>query len=278
MDRLRQKQDSIDRAFFIPMLELWSERKQLLTAAEVYARENERVMQFSPSFTLFASDFRPLMERVFAQLFRLGRFPKPPVSVLQTDRRGEATIAEPHVVYQGRIAMVIRRLQSEGIERTLSRLQAMAGLEPNLADHVDLDATFRLAARLDGVPEQMLRPEYRVKRLRREREQAAASQESDSALTPVILPAEKQAVERARAARRRLLAVLGTPEGQQVLADLEAHFETDLPVFQGKRGDYDPLDAMRRDAHREVFLVIRRRLALAERETTPINTNNNTTS
>ena len=185
MDRLRQKQDSINRAFFIPMLELWSERKQLLTAAEVYARENERVMQFSPSFTLFASDFRPLMERVFAQLFRLGRFPKPPVSVLQTDRRGEATIAEPHVVYQGRIAMVIRRLQSEGIERTLSRLQAMAGLEPNLADHVDLDATFRLAARLDGVPEQMLRPEYRVKRLRREREQAAASQESDSALTPV---------------------------------------------------------------------------------------------
>ena len=94
----------------------------------------------------------------------------------------------------------------------------------------------------------------------------------------MILPAEKQAVERARAARRRLLAVLGTPEGQQVLADLEAHFETDLPVFQGKRGDYDPLDAMRRDAHREVFLVIRRRLALAERETTPINPNNNTTS
>ena len=61
-------------------------------------------------------------------------------------------------------------------------------------------------------------------------------------------------------------------------AELEARFETELPVFQGRRGEYDPLDAMRRDAHREVFLVIRRRLALAERETTPINTNNNTTS
>lgn len=184
MDRLRQKQESINRAFFIPMLELWSERKQLMTAAEVYARENERVMQFSPSFTLFASDFQPLMERVFALLFRLGRFPQPPSTVLVPGTRGEPSIAEPHVVYQGRIAMVIRRLQSEGIERSLARLHSMAALEPALADHVDLDATFRLAARLDGVPEQMLRPEHRVKRLRRERQEAAAAAAGQSAPVP----------------------------------------------------------------------------------------------
>ncbi len=87
----------------------------------------------------------------------------------------------------------------------------------------------------------------------------------------MILPAPKESIERARAARRRLLAVFGTPEGQQVLAELEARFETELPVFQGKSGSYDPLDAMRRDAHREVFLVIRHQLALAARETTPTN-------
>lgn len=80
--------------------------------------------------------------------------------------------------------------------------------------------------------------------------------------------ADTEAVERARAARRRLRSVLGTPAGLLVLAELEHHFETDLPVFQGKRGGYDPLDAMRRDAHREVFLLIRHRLALAEREET----------
>ena len=39
-------------------------------------------------------------------------------------------------------------------------------------------------------------------------------------------------------------------------------------VFQGKAGCYDPLDAMRRDAHREIFLVIRRQLALARQEAT----------
>lgn len=175
MDRLRQKQESINRAFFVPMLELWSERKQQMSAAEVYARENERVMLFSPSFTLFTSDFRPLMERVFALLFRMGCFPRPPASALRTNARGETELAEPRVVYQGRIATIMRRLQAEGMERTLQRLQAMAAMDPAVADHVDLDRAFRLSARLDGVPEEILRPESSVKRMRRRREADAAA-------------------------------------------------------------------------------------------------------
>lgn len=75
--------------------------------------------------------------------------------------------------------------------------------------------------------------------------------------------------DEARQKRRRLLAVFGTPEGAAVLTELESRFETDLPVFQGKAGGYDPLDAMRRDAHREVFLLIRRQLDLARQEATP---------
>jgi len=82
----------------------------------------------------------------------------------------------------------------------------------------------------------------------------------------ILPPVNSKAVESAQAERKRLLALFGTPEGAQVLEDLERRFETDLPVFQGKAGSYDPLDAMRRDAHREVFLVIRRRLAQARRE------------
>lgn len=188
MDRLKQKQDAINRAFFVPMLELWSERKQQMTASEVYARENERVMLFSPSFTLFACDFKPLMERIFAQLLRMGCFPKPPAGVIRTDRQGEAVILEPHVVYQGRIAMIMRRIQSEGISHTLERLQQLSSLEPTLADHIDLDRTFRLAARLDGVPENILRSEQQVRRLRRKREAEAAAispPQSDAMASPL---------------------------------------------------------------------------------------------
>ena len=79
--------------------------------------------------------------------------------------------------------MVMRRLQSEGITRTLQRLQAMAGMDNQLLDHVDLDRTFRLAARLDGVPEEILRPELGVKRLRRKRESAEAQQQQAQQMT-----------------------------------------------------------------------------------------------
>lgn len=75
-------------------------------------------------------------------------------------------------------------------------------------------------------------------------------------------------LEQAREERQRLLKLFSSPEGEQVLEELERRFETHLPVFQGKPGSYDPLDAMRRDAHREVFLVIRHQLTLARQEST----------
>ena len=84
-----------------------------------------------------------------------------------------------------------------------------------------------------------------------------------------MIYARNHQVEQAREERRRLLKLFSHPEAEQVLADLERRFETDLPVFQGKAGCYDPLDAMRRDAHREIFLVIRRQLELARQEATP---------
>ena len=83
-----------------------------------------------------------------------------------------------------------------------------------------------------------------------------------------MIYARDHQLEQAREERRRLLSLFSTPEGEQVLADLERRFETHLPVFQGKAGSYDPLDAMRRDAHREIFLVIRHQLELARQEAT----------
>ena len=80
-------------------------------------------------------------------------------------------------------------------------------------------------------------------------------------------------LQQARLKRRQLLRVFDTPDGRDILSFLEARFQTDLPVFQGSPGNYDPLDAMRRDAYREVFLYIRRQLQLALKESTTENKN-----
>lgn len=79
---------------------------------------------------------------------------------------------------------------------------------------------------------------------------------------------QEASVREARFKRRQLLRVFDTTDGREALSFLEARFQIDLPVFQGRPGSYDPLDAMRRDAYREVFLYIRRQLQLAIKETT----------
>ena len=84
---------------------------------------------------------------------------------------------------------------------------------------------------------------------------------------------QETSLKEARLKRRQLLRVFDTPDGRDVLSLLEARFQTDLPVFQGSPGNYDPLDAMRRDAYREVFLYIRRQLQLALKESTTENKN-----
>ena len=84
---------------------------------------------------------------------------------------------------------------------------------------------------------------------------------------------QEASLKEARLKRRQLLRVFDTPDGRDTLSFLEARFQTDLPVFQGSPGNYDPLDAMRRDAYREVFLYIRRQLQLALKESTTENKN-----
>ena len=54
--------------------------------------------------------------------------------------------------------------------------------------------------------------------------------------------------------RRAALKEAFTPE---VLDILEKEFQTNLPCFQGKAGSYAPLDAMRRDAQREMLLWVK---------------------
>lgn len=54
---------------------------------------------------------------------------------------------------------------------------------------------------------------------------------------------------------------------EELLGILERKFETELPCFQGKAGGYDPLDAMRRDAQREVVLWLRHARKQHELET-----------
>lgn len=67
------------------------------------------------------------------------------------------------------------------------------------------------------------------------------------------------------ARRRTHLAAHITPE---TIAYLEAEFQTNLPCYQGTQGNYDPLDAMKRDAQREIILWLKNELTQHEKQQT----------
>lgn len=86
----------------------------------------------------------------------------------------------------------------------------------------------------------------------------------DEAGSYLALPRRGQD-ERVMEARRRRAHLARHVDGE-VLRILEERFGTRLPAFQGRPGEWDALDAMRRDSQREVVLYLRQQLELAGRE------------
>lgn len=70
-----------------------------------------------------------------------------------------------------------------------------------------------------------------------------------------------------RETKRRRKLLFGGSFDERSIEVLEQRFECNISCFQGGRGSFDPLDAMRRDAYREVCLWLRYQLDLYRKET-----------
>ena len=67
-----------------------------------------------------------------------------------------------------------------------------------------------------------------------------------------------------REARER--AIIGHAVTDEVLAIVARKFGVHQACFQGCAGRYDPLDAMRRDAYREVYMWLRKQVLQYRKE------------
>lgn len=119
-DRIADKEEKIREAFFVDMLMPLANVDRQMTATEINARQEERVLSFSPSLTLFISDCNVLMHRIFSILFRQGKFPKDdvPAELIVPDMGGSENyeIEIPNVQYLGRISQAIANAQQQGLE------------------------------------------------------------------------------------------------------------------------------------------------------------------
>lgn len=119
-DRIADKEQKIREAYFVDMLMPLANIDRQMTATEINARQEERVLSFSPSLTLFISDCNILMHRIFSILFRQGKFPRDdvPQELIVPDRGGSENfeLELPNVQYLGRISQAIANAQQQGLE------------------------------------------------------------------------------------------------------------------------------------------------------------------
>lgn len=67
--------------------------------------------------------------------------------------------------------------------------------------------------------------------------------------------------------RKRRALLFSMPLDERGIEELEKKFECHLPCFQMRDGSFDTLDAMRRDAYREVCIWLREQLTIYRKET-----------
>lgn len=175
LERIRERQKAIREAFHVDLFQMFAQLTKQMTAREVAERSQEKLIQFSPTFSRLTTElFNPLLERLFGILLRAGKLGAPPQSLLQPIDETRALVPMPKVRYSSRIALTLAALPSLGYQRTLERLAVTSQLAPEVLDLLDFDKAERAAAIADGVDPDVIRPQADVDARRQARAEAQA--------------------------------------------------------------------------------------------------------
>ena len=113
--------------------------------------------------------FNPMIHRVIRILGEQGLLPEIPGILKGKNNR---------VMYLGRLALAMKTLETEGLQKTLADWAPLAQAEQlDWIDNLDMDESFRESARNNGMPATWLKDIERVKEIRQERAKAMQMQQ-----------------------------------------------------------------------------------------------------
>ena len=182
LDREKRKQEAIERAFHVPLFQMFAQIERQMTAREVGERAAEKLTQFTPAFTRKTTELlNPMLKRVFGILLRAGKFPVPPQEAIVQKENGIG-IEEPEISYSSRVALAIKALQNNAFYRTMDSIAPLIPVRPDILDNFDFDRSTRDGALNDGLPADWLVPEEQRDEMRaaRAEAQAEAAQQQQS--------------------------------------------------------------------------------------------------
>ncbi len=165
----------IREAFYVDQLQLGQGPQ--MTATEVMQRTEEKMRLLGPMLGRMNSEFlRPLIDRVFAIMYRKNRFMPVP---------RELAGRKIDVQYSSFIAKMQRESEASNIQKTFAALTPVVQFAPQVLDNVASDEAFRGIARIYSFPQNFLRDADEVEEMRNQRAeqqaQAAAQQKQQMA-------------------------------------------------------------------------------------------------
>jgi hypothetical protein len=184
-ERVMMRRQSLNQAFHVDLFQSLKEvppGKQM-TKAEVDVRQRDRLTLFSPTFANKTTELNgPTIKRVFGILLRAGAFPPPPPNVVRTNAAtGLPEIPDPQIVYTSRLALQLKAIQNDAFQRVIQQAAPLFQFAPEVADNLNSDRAFRLIARNEGLPEEMLTAERDRDQMRRQRAEAQAAAQQEQA-------------------------------------------------------------------------------------------------
>ena len=199
LERVRERQGAINRAFHTELFQMFSQLDKQMTAREVAERASEKLIQFSPTFSRMTVElFNPLMERIFGILLRNGKLGEVPHELVEDHGNGVGFVPVPEIHYTSRIALSLRATHSVAMQRTVELVSAVAPFSPSVIKHFDWSGAIREDALNNGMPAKFVRPleevneemEAEAQAAMMEQQQQQAAMAADSVSKVGRIPAE----------------------------------------------------------------------------------------
>ena len=160
----QQRRAAIKEAFYGSLLLMVAQPN--MTAAEWLGRQEEKLRLMGPHLGRIQSEFLdPLIDRVFALMYRAGKFPEPP-EILKR-------YPDIKVDYVSPLARAQRASEGAAIVRTFEALAPIGAANPDVYDNFDSDQVAQLLADAYGLPQKAVRDPKRVAQMRQQKQQAA---------------------------------------------------------------------------------------------------------
>lgn len=124
LERKQAKEEEIKGAFYVDMLNAISQIEREMTATEVSAREAERILAFSSSFTGWTYEFQGAMQRIIGILLRQGKISTDdaPDDVFETTESGEVALLSPTVSYLGKISQAVELVMQRSVDQVVEKI------------------------------------------------------------------------------------------------------------------------------------------------------------